>query len=245
MSELLIGENLTKTYGGLVALDDVSVRIGEGEICCLVGPNGAGKTTLLNVLTGRETKDSGSVRFGDVAIDDMTPDEICRRGLVKTNQIVRPFGDLSVLENVAIAAAWGDETVSTMRDAKDRARELIDFVGLSEFTDAPAGRLTHTPNRRLEVARALATSPEVILMDEAAAGLNSEELNEFLEMVESIRDDLDVTILWIEHVMEAVMSIAERIIVLEYGEVIAEGTPDEIVSNERVQEAYLGGKSHA
>lgn len=245
MSPLLSGDNITKTFGGLVALDDVSFSVEENEICCLIGPNGAGKTTLLNVLTGRLPADSGTVTFAGNDITGMNPDKITRHGLVKTNQIVRPFEDMNVIENIAVAGVWGDKGTKNMEEATERARELVEIVGLEEFAETSAGRLTHTPNRRLELARALATDPELILLDEAAAGLTSEELPPFLEMIEGIRDDLGITIFWIEHVMEAVMGTADRIIVLEFGEIIADGAPDEIAENERVQEAYLGGEVHA
>jgi len=245
MSTLLSGDNITRTFGGLVALDDVSFRVEENEICCLIGPNGAGKTTLLNVLTGRLPADSGTVTFAGKDITGMNPDKITRNGLVKTNQIVRPFEDMNVIENIAVAGVWGDNDTKNMEEATERARELVGIVGLEEFAEISAGRLTHTPNRRLELARALATDPELILLDEAAAGLTSEELPSFLEVIEAIRDDLGITIFWIEHVMEAVMGTADRIIVLEFGEIIADGAPDEIAENERVQEAYLGGEAHA
>ena len=241
MTTKLSGEDIIKTYGGLVALDGVSFEIEEDLICGLVGPNGAGKTTLLNILTGREAADSGRVVFDGDDITGMSPDKICRRGLVKTNQIVRPFTDMTVTENIAVAAVWGDSETSNMSQAKENARELVDFVGLSEFENAPAGRLTHTPNRRLELARALATNPEMILLDEAAAGLTSEELPPFLETIRSIRDERGVTIFWIEHVMEAVMEVADEVIVLNFGEIIAHGPPEEVTQDEQVQEAYLGG----
>ena len=242
---MLAGEDITKTYGGLLALDGVSFEVAEDEICGLVGPNGAGKTTLLNILTGREVADDGRVLFRGEDITGDAPDTICRRGLVKTNQIVRPFEDLSVLENIAVAAVWGDTSIKSMAAATEKAHELAEFVGLGEFVSAPAGRLTHTPNRRLELARALAPDPEMILLDEAAAGLSSEELPPFLGTIEQIRDDRGVTIFWIEHVMEAVLGVAEQIIVLDFGEIIAHGTPEEITADERVQEAYLGGESYA
>jgi branched-chain amino acid transport system ATP-binding protein len=245
MTAMLSGEEITKTYGGLVALDKVSFEVEEDEICGLVGPNGAGKTTLLNILTGREPADSGTVTFDGQDITGDNPDEICRRGLVKTNQIVRPFEDMSVTENIAVAAVWGDSETSNMAEAMRRARELVDLVGLGDFAEAPAGRLTHTPNRRLELGRALATNPKMILLDEAAAGLTSEELPPFLDTIKGIRDELGITIFWIEHVMEAVMEVAEKIVVLEFGEIIAIGSPEEITNNERVQEAYLGEDVHA
>jgi branched-chain amino acid transport system ATP-binding protein len=245
MSSILAGENITRTFGGLVALDDIAFEINEDEICGLVGPNGAGKTTLLNILTGRLPADSGTITFDGNDITGMKPDKICRNGLVKTNQIVRPFGDMSVLENIAVAAVWGDSDTANMSEATERAHELVEVVGLEEFAEAPAGRLTHTPNRRLELARALATNPTMMLLDEAAAGLTSEELPPFLDTIREIRDDLGITIFWIEHVMEAVMGTADRIIVLEFGDIIAAGTPEEIRNNKRVQEAYLGGEIDA
>ncbi|MDR9431716.1 MAG: ABC transporter ATP-binding protein [Natronomonas sp.] len=241
MSSMLSGENITKRYGGLVALDDVSFEVEEGVICGLVGPNGAGKTTLLNILTGREEAKAGRVVFDGEGITGLPPDQICRRGLVKTNQIVRPFGNMTVTENIAVAAVWGDSEISNMAAATEKAEELVDFVGLEEFATAPAGRLTHTPNRRLELARALATNPQMLLLDEAAAGLTSEEIPPFLAIIRSIRDDLGVTLFWIEHVMEAVMDVADQVVVLNFGEIIAKGTPEEVTSDEDVQKAYLGG----
>lgn len=245
MTTKLAGEDIVKTYGGLVALDNVTFEVEEDVICGLVGPNGAGKTTLLNILTGREPADTGRVIFDGEDITGMNPDKICRRGLVKTNQIVRPFEDMTVTENIAVAAVWGDSETKNMSQARDRARELVDFVGLSEFATASAGRLTHTPNRRLELARALATNPEMILLDEAAAGLTSEELQPFLDTLSAIRDDLGVTMFWIEHVMEAVMGVADQVIVLNFGEIIAHGTPEEVQNDQDVQKAYLGGEVDA
>jgi len=245
VAPILQGEGITKRFGGLVALDDVDVELEAGEILGLVGPNGSGKTTLLNVLTGRLPADAGTITFDGEEIRGLPPNVICRKGLVKTNQIGRPLTDLTVLENVAVASVWGDETVDSMREARVRAQEFLDFVGIGDLAERPAGQLTHTPNRRMEVARALATNPSVLLLDEVAAGHSSEEIGDLLEVIRRIRDELDVSLLWVEHVMEAVMEISERVVVLQYGELIAQGTPEEIASNDEVQRAYLGGEADA
>jgi branched-chain amino acid transport system ATP-binding protein len=243
MSAVLEGEDLRKTYGGLVAVDDVSLTIDEGEIRGLIGPNGAGKTTLLNLLTRVEDPDSGVVRLDGREITTLSVQEVCHRGLVKTNQTVRPLADFTVLENVAVAAVYGSDNVDTMAEARSVAMDWLEFVGLEEFADRSGRKLTHTTARRLEVARALATEPRVLLLDEAAAGLSSEELHEFMSVIERIREDLDITVLWIEHVMEAIMGVADRVTVIHFGEKIAEGNPREIMNNEQVQEAYLGGEA--
>ncbi|MGM0591457.1 MAG: ABC transporter ATP-binding protein [Halobacteriota archaeon] len=241
---ILEGKQLRKTYGGLVAVDDIDIAVEEGEIRGLIGPNGAGKSTLLNLITRVEEPDSGEVWLDGEEITDWTIQEVTRGGLAKTNQTAKPLQDMTVLENVAVAAVFGGNRDLSMDEGKEVAHEWLEFVGIDDIAHWPGEKLTHTTARKLEVARTLATEPKVLMLDEAAAGLNKSELQEFMEMVEHIRDELGITILWIEHVMEAIMNVADSVTAIHFGEKIAEGTPQDVIENSAVQEAYLGGDTN-
>ncbi len=227
---------LTKIFGGLRAVDDASIEVGEGRIVALIGPNGAGKTTLFAAIAGFLRIDAGTVEFRDEDITGMPVHRIARRGLVRTFQITQPFAKLSVHENIAVGAyqRFADRDEAWAHAARTAAR-----VGMTAQLEQPAAELTVAGRKRLELARTLATGPRLLLLDEVMAGLNPSEIVEILPIIRAIRDS-GVTVLLIEHVMHAVMSLSEEIYVLSYGKIIAHGAPKEIVENQAVVEAYLG-----
>jgi len=228
--------NVTKRFGGLVAVSQASLKVAAGSIVALIGPNGAGKTTLFAAMTGFHKPDSGSVLFDGADITGLQPHEIARRGLVRTFQIVQPFGALSVRENVAVGAHLREPN---RKAALARAGEIATRLGMGSMLDQPAATLTVAGRKRLEVARALATSPKLILLDEVMAGLNPTEIDEIVPIIRAVRD-AGTTVLLIEHVMRAVMRLSERVYVLNQGRMIAEGTPQEVAARPEVVEAYLG-----
>ncbi len=229
-------EGVTKTFGGLAALKGVSFEVPEGQILGLIGPNGAGKTTLFNVMSGFYSPDKGEVLFGGEPISHLKAHAICQRGLARTFQVVKPFGSLSVLQNVMVGSFL---RAAGPGEARERALEVMEFVGLVGQRDKVARSLTISDRKRLEVARALATRPRVLLLDEVMAGLNPTELTEMLEILKRIRQT-GVTLIVIEHIMAAIMNVSEQIIVLHHGEKIAEGPPREVAKDKRVIDAYLG-----
>jgi branched-chain amino acid transport system ATP-binding protein len=233
---ILQAENLTKAFGGLAALKEVNFGIEEGEILGLIGPNGAGKTTLFNVISGFFRPDQGRVVFAGETVSHLKAPNLCRSGLVRTFQVVKPFGNLTVLQNVMVGSFLRTADPGL---ARERALEAMELVGLSERRDMAAKSLTISDRKRLEVARALATRPRLLLLDEVMAGLNPTELVQMLETLKRIRDQ-GVTLLVIEHIMAAIMTISERILVLHHGEKIAEGAPKEVAVDKRVIDAYLG-----
>ena len=236
MTALLQVQGLTKVFGGLRAVDDASLEVGQGRIVALIGPNGAGKTTLFACIAGFHPVNAGSVRFAGQDITGWPVHRIARLGMVRTFQITQPFAKLSVLENIAVGAYQRHPD----RDAAmQRAREVAAQVGMAGMLDQPAADLTVAGRKRLELARTLATGPKLLLLDEVMAGLNPSEIVEIVDIVRRIRDS-GVTVLLIEHVMQAVMSLSEHIYVLSYGRIIAEGAPREVVTNPAVIEAYLG-----
>ena len=232
---ILSVENCTKKFSGLKALNEVSLEIEKDAIYGLIGPNGAGKTTLFNVLAGVYQQDRGKIRFKGNDITGVTPTNICRMGMSRTFQVPKPFIELTVVQNIMV----GTTMKSSLRKGYGKALEIIEFVRLKEKTDYPAGNLTIPDLRKLELGRALATEPEVILLDEAMAGLRPSEVKETLSLLKRINAG-GVTLVIIEHIMEAVMTICNRIAVLNYGKKIAEGTPDQIANNADVISAYLG-----
>jgi branched-chain amino acid transport system ATP-binding protein len=229
-------KGLSKIFGGLRAVDNASLEVGQGQIVSLIGPNGAGKTTLFASIAGFHKIDEGQVEFLGLNIVGLQVHEIARLGMVRTFQITQPFAKLTVLENIAVGAF---QQFSSKKEAHAHARLIAEKVGMSGMLDQPASDLTVAGRKRLELARALATGPKLLLLDEVMAGLNPQEIVEIIALIRSIRDS-GVTILLIEHVMHAVMSLSEFIYVLSYGKVIAQGQPEEVVNNREVIEAYLG-----
>ena len=233
---------LTKRFGGFVALSHVSFEVREGEIVGLIGPNGSGKTTLFNCVSGALQPSAGSIRFRGEEIAGLTPDAICHRGVARTFQIPRPFRKLSILENVAVAAHFGTNRRSTEAGARTRAREVLELVGLPADEDASTTLLGAAGLKKLELARALATGPTLLLADESLSGLDPSEMAAAADMLRRIRGELRITIVWVEHIMATLMRVVDRVIVLDHGEKIAEGRPREVAEDSRVVEAYLGEK---
>lgn len=232
--------NVTKRFGGLTAVDDVSLSIQEGEILGLIGPNGAGKTTLVNVITGADSLTRGEVVLMGREIGRVPAYRRGRMGLARTFQVVKPFRNLTVRENVAVGAMFGSGgTGRTSAEAFRRADELLEFVGFSERMDYRADEITMGDQKRLELAKALAMDPKLLLLDEVMAGLTPRETQEAMDLIRRVNQS-GVSLLVIEHIMKAVMGVSTRIVVLNLGRVLAEGTPDEIVRNEQVIAAYLG-----
>jgi branched-chain amino acid transport system ATP-binding protein len=241
MAALLDVDGISKRFGGLQAVRDLSFTVGAGEVVALIGPNGAGKTTVFGMLSGFLIPDAGDVRLRGRSIRGVAPHVVCRLGLARTFQIVRPFPHLSVLRNVEVGALARHPRRS---EACAVAARVLDQVGLAGKRDQPARSLTLAERKRLELARALATEPALLLLDEVMAGLNATETERIVELVRAINRQ-GVTILLIEHVMRAVMSVSERIIVINYGERIAEGRPDAVANDRSVIEAYLGDPGDA
>jgi len=233
---ILQGDGLRKEFGGIVAVDDVSFAIEEGEAVGLIGPNGAGKSTLFRLITGVHTPTSGTVHLGGEEITGMKPHEICRRGLAKTHQIVKPFPNLTLLENATVGATFGGRSPEV---PEERAMEALEFVNLDHLAEDSPGELSVGALKRLEIARVLATDPDVLLFDEVAGGLDGEETEEIVGLIRDIQAR-GKTVFLIDHVMRALMSVSDRVFVLDNGGLIATGTPEEIQSNRRVVEAYLG-----
>ena len=236
MMTLLRIENLTIHFGGLWAVNNMSFEIEEGDIVGLIGPNGAGKTTLFNLVTGFLTPSGGAIKFLDEKIKGKSPHRISHMGIARTFQIVRPFGDLSVLDNVAVAALNHERGP---RRARDKAMEILRFLEIANLTEVPARNLTIGFRKRLELARALATVPKLLLLDEVMGGLNATEIQEMLGFLQKIHDS-GITILIIEHIMAVIMSFSKRIVVMHHGEKLAEGKPDEVAKMPQVLDAYLG-----
>lgn len=249
--QLLEGKNLTMVFGGLSALNSVDITINEGEVLSVIGPNGAGKTTLFNLLTGVYSPTAGKIRFRKQEIKNLKPYEITKMGIARTFQNIRLFGEMSVLDNVMIGqhcrtktGVFGAilKTPAVRREeaqVREKAMDVLKLVGLDDVYNEKAKNLPYGKQRRLEIARALATDPELILLDEPAAGMNPQETNELIELIEKL-NDMGKTVLLIEHDMKLVMGISKRIMVLDYGRKIADGPPEEIKNNETVIKAYLG-----
>jgi branched-chain amino acid transport system ATP-binding protein len=240
MAEALIIRGLSKRFGGLRAVQEVSFTVQENETVALIGPNGAGKTTSFNLITGFHKPDSGSVLAYGREIVGLKPHDICAHGLARTFQVAKPFGAMTVLDNVMTGAFLRDRNASV---AREKAREAIDFVGLSARERTAARDLTTIDQRRLEMARALATQPRLLLLDEVMAGLNPSEIDQAVGLVGKL-STRGLTIVIVEHVMRAIMAVARHIVVLDHGQKIAEGTPKEIVENPEVVRAYLGSYVH-
>jgi branched-chain amino acid transport system ATP-binding protein len=233
---LLEVKELSKHFGGVVALDSVNIKVDKGELVGIIGPNGAGKTTLYNCITGFYPPTSGRVFFDGKDVTGLPSHKLCRMGMARTFQIPRPFTSMTLLENVMIGALG---VGLSLREAKEKAKEIVSFLMLEEQANKPISKLNFNYRRRCELARALATNPKLLMLDETFAGLNPSEIGEMVKLVRKIHES-GVTIMLTEHVMRVVMSLAERIVVLHQGRIIAEGLPKEIVNDSRVVEAYLG-----
>ena len=241
---ILEGEGVNKHFGGLAAVSDVSFYVDEGEVAGLIGPNGAGKTTLFNLISGTLEPKPGEIRFNGKKINGLKPYQICRLGIARTFQTVKVFGNLPVIENVRIGSLFGPYKGLSTAEATREAQELLESVELTDVAYTPARDLTLAHQKRLEVARAMATKPTLLMLDELMAGLNQTELNEAMSLVRKIREK-GITVLMIEHVMKAIMNICDRIIVLHHGQKIEEGTPQEVANSKKVIEVYLGEASDA
>jgi len=241
---ILEGKGMSKSFGGLAAVSNVDFHVEQGEILGLIGPNGAGKTTLFNLISAALVPKSGTIRFKGINITGLKPYKICRMGVARTFQAVKIFGHMPALDNVMLGSYFGMTPGLSSKDAVREATELLGFAGLSALKSTPAKDLTLANQKRLEVARALATKPELLLLDEMMAGLNPTEIAQAMELVTKIQDK-GITIVMIEHVMKAIMKVCERIMVLHHGQKIAEGTPREIATSETVIKVYLGERARA
>lgn len=240
MSVLLAVHGLKKRFGGLVALEDVGFELEAGTIVGIMGANGAGKTTLFSLIAGNVQPSAGDIVFAGKSLAGYRPDQICRMGVARTFQIVRPFPALTVLENLRTAAMFGRAQHRTAASADAASRGILDEIGLAEVAARPASTLTLSGQKRLEVARAIATGAELILLDEVMAGLTPVEVSQMLETLRRVQAARGLTLLVIEHVMQALMELCSRIIVLHHGRLIAEGVPEEIGRNEQVLSVYFG-----
>jgi len=236
--------NVSKQFGGITAIKDVSFEMEKGEIVGLVGPNGAGKSTLLNIVSGIYLPSSGTVIFDGEDITYLRPNKVCKLGIAKTFQLVQSFPELTAIQNVLVGALFGDSERINMKEAEGKAEEKLEYVGYPrDKINYPVKNLNVVELKRIQLARALATDPKLILLDEVTTGLNPKESNDAISLIQKIRES-GITILMVEHVMRIIMNVSDRVVVLHHGEKIAEGTPEEITKDEKVISSYLGEKTY-
>jgi len=236
---ILTTEGLSKSFAGLMAVRKVSFTVDEGEILGLIGPNGSGKTTLFNLISGFLRPDGGRIEFRGKEITGLKPHRICEAGIVRTFQLVKPFAEMTALQNVVAGRTYGCKPIRSLKQARTEAEEILAFTGLSGKKSVLAGQLGLADRKRLEIARALATKPDLLLLDESMSGLNPVETEDAIRLIEEVRDS-GITVIIVEHIMKVVIGISDRIIVMNAGEKIAEGKPLEITANKTVIAAYLG-----
>lgn len=244
---MLTVNGLTKFFGGVAALTNVSFNIESGSFVGIIGPNGSGKTTLFNIVSGAYAPTQGEVLFEGNAITGLSPHKICQAGIARTFQIPHPIKTMSVVENVMLGVVFGGDRRNepySEKAARSEAVEFINFVGLTANIDAYPDRLTAGDLRKLELARTLGTKPKILLADEVMSGLNREELKEASKILQKVRDDLGITIVWVEHIMHVLMKLVERVIVLNYGVLIFDGSPAAVCNDQQVIAAYLGQQSN-
>lgn len=236
---LLEVNGITKSFGGLVAVNNLQFSVDKGDIVGLIGPNGSGKTTSFNLISGHLKPDEGQIRFNGTDITGLKTHKICSRGIARTFQLTKPFGGMTAIQNVMVGRLYGGKSPESLKKARQSCDRLLEFVGLGGKESLEAHSFGTVDRKRLEIARALATEPELLLLDEMMSGLTPAEMEQALKLVKSISDS-GVTLIVVEHVMKAIMNISTRLIVLNYGEKIAEGKPQEVVSDQKVVDAYLG-----
>jgi len=244
LDALLELDGVTKSFGGLVAVRNLSFSIGEGEILGLIGPNGAGKTTVFNLISGVYRPEAGSIRFDGKVISGLKPHEVSSLGVARTFQTVRPFARMSARENVMTGLLFGRGGINAPRRATQKALEMLESVSLLDKAEVRAGRLTLAEQRRLELARALATSPKLLMLDEVVAGLNHPEMNAMVDLLRRIQPERRMALIVIEHVMKAIVRLCNRIVVMNGGEKLVEGSPSEVMRDERVVAAYMGRRGN-
>ncbi|MCG8690453.1 MAG: ABC transporter ATP-binding protein [Minwuiales bacterium] len=242
---ILTVEALTKRFGGFTAVDKVSFTVGEGEILGLIGPNGSGKSTIFNMIAGSLQPTAGSIVFQGRELAGLVPNRICALGVGRTFQIPRPFRKLTILENIAVAGYFGQGGHVSRKEAWATAERSLDMVGLDYEGDAEVGSLGAAGLKKLELARALATNPRLLLADESLGGLDQSEMDQAAAMLERIRRETGITIIWVEHIMGVLMRVVDRVMVLDHGEKISEGLPSEVAHDKRVIEVYLGSDAEA
>jgi branched-chain amino acid transport system ATP-binding protein len=236
---LLDVRNLTKAFGGLVAVNDLEFSVDGGEVVGLIGPNGSGKTTSFHLINGFLQPDQGEIFFAGENITGLKPNKVCHKGVARTFQLTKPFAAMTALQNVMVGRMYGGDPIRSMKHAERECGEILAFVGLDGKEFSPVSAFSTVERKRLEIARALATKPKMLLLDEMMSGLTHKEMDEALGLVKAIRDS-GVTLIVVEHVMKAILEISDRLIVLNYGQKIAEGSPQEVVRNQDVIDAYLG-----